>query len=205
MASITTPQRVLAIVGGAFVLATAHAMISGPLILGPSATKTGTDGVNGDPTRGSGSQLQPQVDPIDSDPVTESREPEPTVADPIGEDVPEGTLTLSESYELWEMGAYFFDARYEDEFVEGRIQYAGWLPATRFDSDLGGVLTMLDSVPIDGTLVIYCVGGECDASKNTAARLEQLGYTDLRIMGAAYTDWVSAGYPTESGPIGGAP
>ena len=64
---------------------------------------------------------------------------------------------------------------------------------------------MLDSVPIDGTLVIYCVGGECDASKNTAARLEQLGYTDLRIMGAAYTDWVSAGYPTESGPIGGAP
>ena len=113
--------------------------------------------------------------------------------------VPEGTLSLRESNELWEKGAYFIDARYEEEFVAGHIQYANLLPAQMFDEDSSRAFAVTDTIPTDGTIVLYCVGGECDASKNTAAMLELLGYTDLRIMGAGYGDWVQAGFPIGTG------
>ena len=53
--------------------------------------------------------------------------------------------------------------------------------------------------------MIYCVGGDCDASKNVAARLEQFGYTDLRIMGAGYNEWEMAQLPKAFGPEGSEP
>jgi len=201
MKRLCSPQRVLAIVGAAFLIATAHALIAPPVVLGPTATRAGTEGVTGDPRRAtpdSEGESQSQ-----SDPSTQT--PAPATADP---EVPEGKLSLAESRELWDKGAYFIDARYKDEFAQGRIEYAQWLPATRFDTDFEGAMRVVDSIPPDGTIVIYCVGGDCDASENTAARLEQYGFTDLRIMGVGYTDWIDAGYPTGAGPIdnaGGSP
>ena len=75
------------------------------------------------------------------------------------------------------------------------IQYAQWLPSGRFSSDPDGAMGVLDAIPPSGTVVIYCVGGDCDASENTAIKLEQFGYTDLRIMGVGFDAWARAGYP----------
>ncbi len=216
-----TPQRLLAIVGGAFLLGTGHSLVNGKVTLGPANLTAGTEDVKGDPNRGNpvdgnpvdetpenADQENDQQLPVivDDEPEVETLPKDPTgtfAPAPEGVDldapVPEGTLTLRESHELWDMGAYFLDARHDYEFEAGHIQYAAWLPAQLFDTDSTRAFAIMDTIPTDGTIVIYCVGGECDASKNTAARLEQFGYEDLRIMGAGYEDWVNAGFPTATG------
>lgn len=224
---IKTPQQVLAIVGGAFILATGQALVMDPIVLEEANITSGTGNVKGAGPRGN-----PAPDP-DNDVSLPTESPEDPVPDiqadkpaesPIVQEggpktnngptatfaassldalldapVPEGSLTLREARELWEEGAYFIDARYEHEFEAGHIQYAALLPAQMFDTDIDHANSVMDSIPLDGTIVLYCVGGDCDASKNTAALLEQYGYMDLRIMGAGYEHWVAAGFEIASG------
>lgn len=222
-----TPQRVLAIVGGAFLIGTVQAVVFGPVTLGPANLTSGTDGVVGNPDRTpSGSpdeNQQPESNPADAEPADDGAdEPVDQLDEPadvpvetipsatytgasdalLDAPVPAGSLTLREARKLWEMGAYFIDARHEEEFVAGHIQYAAFLPAQLFDTDIARANAVMDSIPADATIVLYCVGGECDASKNTAALLEQYGYTDLRIMGAGYEHWVEAGFETANGVDG---
>lgn len=228
---IKTPQQVLAIVGGAFILATGQALVMDPIVLDEAEITSGTENVKGDPRRvdpasnpapdetlpaesveDSDPDVQadiPSESPIEP-PVNQAQDlntntgPTATFAPPsldnlLDAPVPEGSLTLREARELWEQGAYFIDARYEDEYEAGHIQYAALLPAQMFDTDIDHANSVMDSIPMDGTIVLYCVGGDCDASKNTAALLEQYGYMDLRIMGAGYEHWVAAGFETASG------
>lgn len=203
----------LSIVGAAFLFGTVHALVIKPVDI--SKVATGTDGeVKGGrntPTTPSG-PTDELVEPnemngsIDDPEDTTTKVPED--ASPVEVDVsdaildapvPEGTLTLRHAYKLWEDGAYFIDARHEHEFEEGHIQYAAWLASTLFDTDSDRAFEIANSMPPGDTVVIYCVGGECDASHNVARRLAQIGFTDLRIMGVGYTDWVNAGFPTEEG------
>jgi len=195
-----TLPRVLAIVGGAFLIGTIQAVVFGPVTLGPANLTTGTDDPKGDPNR------LPVVPPEEGAPdkhVVILDYPTASYTGPLDPlldaPVPEGTLTLREAKDLWDLGAYFIDARHEHEFDAGHIQYAAYLESKLFDTDIERANAVMDSIPVDGTIVLYCVGGECDASKNTAAMLEQYGYTDLRIMGAGYEHWVEAGFETAAG------
>lgn len=225
MRLIHTCSGLLSIIGAAFLFATAHALIIGPVDISPPAIKV--DGaVKGDPNRARPAPAEstpapetaPEADDERADTPAEpevrslNRRPEPPTGeqasrtteqtDPselLDAPVPEGMLTLRQSHELWEQGAYFIDARHREDFEAGRIQYAAWLPSTLFDTDPSSASAVVASIPPDATVVIYCVGGECDASHNTARRLAREGYTDLRIMGAGYADWVAAGLPTNEG------
>tara|TARA_R110002072_G_scaffold150953_7_gene299966 strand:+ start:24984 stop:25616 length:633 start_codon:yes stop_codon:yes gene_type:complete len=130
-----------------------------------------------------------QTDPID--PV------DPSALDPLDIPGPEGTITLREAKALHDEGAYFVDARLEHEFNESHIPYAMFLPAQRIRTRDG--LDELSTIPPDITIVVYCVGGECDASHNTMMAMlnSGLGFTDIRIMGRGFIDWVEAGLPVE--------
>ena len=188
----------LAIIGAAFLFGTAHALIREPVSIAPPPLNVGDGNVKGAQNR------EPEVEPEIVGGGENESETEPTDMGSekdrlLDAPVPEGMLTLRESYSLWEQGAYFLDARHEHEFEAGHIEYAAWLPATLFDSDSDRAFEVVDSMPMDATVVIYCVGGECDASKNTASRLHQIGFTDLRVMGSGYEDWVQAGLPIETG------
>ncbi len=202
----------LSIVGAAFLFGTVHALMIEPINIERVATRTDGEVTGGQGRRGE----TPPSDPVDAgtpDPADAAPDT-PATDEPVGAEspveievpdevldapVPEGTLTLRQSYELWEDGAYFIDARHEHEFEEGHIQYAAWLASSLFDTDSDRAFAIAQSMPPESTVVIYCVGGECDASHNTARRLEQIGFTDLRIMGVGYTDWVDAGFPTGEG------
>lgn len=121
-------------------------------------------------------------------------------AEPSEDIYPPGYVGLAGGYELFQRAqtgepVWFLDARRPDEFEQGRIAGAIFMPANRVNSAEG--LEDLAFVDPTGTVVIYCVGGDCDASENTAVLLEQLGYSDIVIMKAGYTDWVAAGYPIE--------
>jgi rhodanese-related sulfurtransferase len=79
-------------------------------------------------------------------------------------------------------------AYYEAEHLPG----AKNMPLDEIDN-LAAVLVPDRSTPI----VTYCTGRTCPNSGIAAARLRQLGYTDVRAYEAGKEDWLGAGQPVE--------
>ncbi len=109
-------------------------------------------------------------------------------------------LNLEQAYALFEMGeAIFLDARSRAEFDESHILGAMHLSTESIaDGSAGTVLDDLLGFGTDFPLILYCHGGQCDASENTAIRLQDLGFTNIRIMTAGFEEWVKAGYEVET-------
>jgi len=108
-------------------------------------------------------------------------------------------ISLAQARALYEAGeADFIDARTAEEFARGRILGALHLPASAFSTgEAGAVLELLDP---SRAVVIYCGGGDCDASHNTAVFLQQAGFERLHIMVEGYPAWAEAGYDVEGVP-----
>lgn len=53
----------------------------------------------------------------------------------------------------------------------------------------------------DAAIVTYCANTPCKNSGVAAAKLEKLGYTNVREYVEGKEDWVAAGLPTESGAV----
>ncbi len=51
----------------------------------------------------------------------------------------------------------------------------------------------------NAAIVTYCSNPACQNSTQVAARLERLGYTNVRKYAEGIQDWVEAGLPTQSG------
>lgn len=107
-------------------------------------------------------------------------------------------ITVPQAKALFDQGVSFIDARHDDEYNEQRVQNAFNLTSAMFD---GGqppqALSLLDpNLPV----VIYCSGGDCDASHAVGIRLQQAGYTQIHIMKDGFPAWKAAGFPVDSGP-----
>lgn len=215
-----TLTHLLAIIGTGFLLASGHVYVRSAWMDRPAVSVTRTA-----PSRTAQpvgpNQATPAPDPapdptpdLAADPPSWARSTErgssdssdPVVFEPAAQPSPldapvkPGSINLREAHDLHEQGAFFLDARYEEDFKAGRIGGAFWMPASRVPTDEGR--TDLEIIPPGGTVVIYCTGGDCDASENTANRIELMGYTfDIRILGKGYADWLEAGLPTESGEV----
>ncbi|MEM7755787.1 MAG: rhodanese-like domain-containing protein [Planctomycetota bacterium] len=133
-------------------------------------------------------EVEPSI-PITAPPVVVSSQPDAGLSSGLN-------IELDEALAKWDEGALFLDARREDEFNVSRIAGAFFMPS-RLVYESNALLSGFIGQPV----VIYCVGGDCDASKNTMARLLDIGFDarDISIMTASYTDWAQAGYPTEEG------
>jgi len=131
---------------------------------------------------------QDRIDGDDLEPVVVEFEDDPAA--------PSLNIGLDEAVALWERGALFLDARREDEFAASRVAGAYFMPS-RLVYDSLELLTPYMGTPV----VVYCVGGDCDASKLTMARLLDIGFdaADIRIMTASFEDWAAAGHPIEEG------
>ena len=51
----------------------------------------------------------------------------------------------------------------------------------------------------DAVLVFYCSNPLCRKAPNAAKRAKGMGYSNVRVMSAGISGWLSAGLPTESG------
>lgn len=51
----------------------------------------------------------------------------------------------------------------------------------------------------DALIVVYCANLPCPNSEIAAARLSELGYTNVREYAEGKQDWIDAGYPVEEG------
>lgn len=188
---MTTPFRVMAIGGGALGVALAHSWIvqagDKPITLGADESKN--IGV---------------VLPVTPRPADGS-EPTEQPGDPVPESVSESRtlgfeISTEDAFALWEQQlATFLDARSLEDFEAGHIADAYYLPYDELAS--GQIPEVVDfALSPDQPVVIYCSGGECDASHNAAALLQPMGFVTLHIYVDGYPGWVDAGHPIETGP-----
>ena len=106
-------------------------------------------------------------------------------------------ITVEEAEDLWRTAqAAFIDARSESLYDEGRVPGARSVPA----SEAGKALTAdLLNFPREGTLVVYCEGGDCRSSLLLAKRLHGHGFKDIRVMSGGWDEWTKAGLPQDKG------
>jgi len=84
------------------------------------------------------------------------------------------------------------DAREEGAFTRSHLLYASSLPLSRIEERVA------DLIPRRGTRIVVCDAGEGVAAR-AAARLEQLGYTDVSVLDGGVAGWSAAGYELFSG------
>jgi rhodanese-related sulfurtransferase len=131
------------------------------------------------------------VAPLAKPGTSDSPVPVPAVA-PETKPAPKIEIHLAEAYQLFLQGKPFFDARHKPQYDEGHIENAILAPMDEFNERLPELLPFKTE-----TVVIYCSGGQCDASHNLAILLRQAGFTNLHIMVDGYKEWEQAGYPVQ--------
>lgn len=139
-------------------------------------------------------KLRPDAPPPLPAPRAAAGEQTQPVTQPLGLDI-----TTPQAWDLFQQGAAFADARRRDEYLAGHVQGAFFLPSDLFYEAKGGLPEALNYIAKDQVIVIYCGGGACDASHNTAKLLQQAGYLHTHVMKDGYPSWVQAGHPTASG------
>ena len=88
------------------------------------------------------------------------------------------------------------DARpFKPKYIQGHIPMAVSIPDSQFDK-------MADQLPTDkdSLLIFYCGGLKCKLSHKSAAKAEELGYTNVKVFAEGYPKWVSekSHYPAVS-------
>ncbi len=120
--------------------------------------------------------------------------PEARLMSPSGRQM---AITLDDAKNLHQsMGAVFMDARPQEEFTKGHIQGAISLPWHEAEQRVMDVTANLTN---DAVIVTYCDGDTCDLSKDLALFLENLGFTNVRVLVNGWTVWRNAGLPVVTG------
>ena len=117
------------------------------------------------------------------------------------EDLPDYYISVERAYEYWEQAMPFIDARTDAERTGGTVEGAFHLETRDFIGISGRSAQVLGQIDRAFPVIIFCGGGECDASENVAQRLIGRGYTEVYIMHEGFGAWEAAGHPTE--PVGG--
>lgn len=106
-------------------------------------------------------------------------------------------ITLAEAENLFSIQeALFIDSRNADSYREGRIFGAINIP---YETEGDTRLLAEMSVPKEMTLVVYCDGSECQSSVGLAKRLNEEGFTDIRVFFGGWEEWLREGLPVKKG------
>lgn len=110
-------------------------------------------------------------------------------------------LPLETTRRLWQAGAAeFIDARHGEDFARGHIPRAHlYDPRTMYQATPDWV-DYFD--PASTILVVYCDGGDCDASQNAVRQLQLMGFTRAHIFRDGFPAWQAAGLPVNVGEPG---
>jgi len=143
---------------------------------------------------------RPSLDSIPDLNVAARRvEPTPTVPAANSD---EGFITTAQAKvfhdRLFAQGdVVFVDARNRDEFEAAHISASLHIPPDAF---FGGQLPPeMDMAPKSYTIVVYCGGGECDASKLVALRFKEQAYSTVYVYQEGFAGWTAAKLPTQKG------
>ena len=117
--------------------------------------------------------------------------PRPPTTKPVESSV---SLAFEDARALFLKGdVLFVDARHSYDFGIGHIRGAISVPLQEFDEHH----PMLEIIPKDRPLIVYCDGAECNSSKELALKLKAAGYTDVKVFFGGWTEWVSHDQPRQ--------
>src|SRR5262245_35719795 len=105
-------------------------------------------------------------------------------------------IKIDEAKTDFDRGVQFFDARGKDQYDAGHVK--GAIMIDPADPDFVGASEKPEFLrKFDPSLpfVIYCTGGDCDASQLVALKLKQFGFTTLKIFEGGFKEWQAAGHP----------
>jgi rhodanese-related sulfurtransferase len=191
----TRTMSIAGVVGRACIIAFAGVMVGGTVSVFHDTLVTGEAPALTRPVH----VTIPGTAPTPTPPGAANAAPQaaPQQAPPAQEVITGPDITIAQALKLFNAGVSFVDARRRDEFEAGHVQNAYWMPAETLTS--GKRPEAMDFLMPDQPVVIYCGGGECDASKNVAALLAQGGYAQCLILTDGYPAWAAAGHPTAAG------
>lgn len=90
------------------------------------------------------------------------------------------------------------DARSPEEYEEARIAGAINVPYDRMPEYYQG---LIDRVPMEAVVVVYCQGPDCDFSDQLATELRIMGYVTVITFPGGWEHWEAAGYPAEGSKV----
>ena len=106
-------------------------------------------------------------------------------------------ITLPEAEDLFaQQAALFVDSREVEAYREGHIFGAVNIPYE--DNGDTRLLTEL-LVPKVRILVVYCDGSECQSSVRLAKRLDEEGFTNIKVFFGGWEEWLREGLPITTG------
>jgi len=181
-------QRILAIVGLGVILGAADSWIRPTTIsLLPQSSSSNTT---------STTNAASPAPPAEAKAAPQSKFSRSSQANPPAAPSPLGLMIdVKAAKELFDTGVVFLDARIDEEFKAGHVPQAFQLTSAMFNTPAADdAMKALDPAQ---PIVIYCGGGDCDASKNLAILLQGAGYTRIHIFEAGFPAWVKAGHPIE--------
>jgi molybdopterin/thiamine biosynthesis adenylyltransferase/rhodanese-related sulfurtransferase len=85
-------------------------------------------------------------------------------------------------------GTTIVDVREQDEYVQGYIPGATWIPRGFLEMKIEDLVKEKDA-----PIILYCAGG--NRSALAAKNLEDLGYTNVTSMAGGFTAWKRSGFP----------
>lgn len=87
--------------------------------------------------------------------------------------------------------AYFVDAREKAEYIEGHLRGAVNLPSSAIYENADAVTAV---VPPDARVIVYCGGGQCEASHNVSDALRRdFGYQNVVIYTKGWEEVLTSG------------
>ncbi len=141
---------------------------------------------------------QPTPKPTTAAPAPAQTTPAPAPSNPHDK-LPPGTFcTLEQARQLLDdQAAEFIDARNPDEFAAGSIPTSFNIPPDAFAG--GNFPAYLNTIAPDRKIIVFCGGGDCDASLLVALKIKGVGFKDVIVFKDGYNGWTAAKLPTTGG------
>lgn len=105
-------------------------------------------------------------------------------------------ISLAEAEDLFaRRQALFIDSRTKEDFRAGHIMGAKNIP---YEKDEDRKRVNLPPLPLEGAMVVYCDGSECQSSVELAKFLHKKGFKDIRVFFGGWVEWIREGLPVSS-------
>ena len=98
-------------------------------------------------------------------------------------------ISVEDARKLGKGGAVLVDVREADEFSQGHVPGAVFIPRGQLET------TIEARIPRDQHVVIYCASG--NRSALAAVTLAEMGYASCASMAGGFKGWAQAGHPVE--------
>jgi ABC-type phosphate/phosphonate transport system substrate-binding protein/rhodanese-related sulfurtransferase len=115
-------------------------------------------------------------------------------------------VSADEVAAMMKRGVPLYDTRSEEDFREGHIQGAKWLPYGEKSAKEVGFEAAKDRFELqriadrNAPVIFACNGAECWKSYKSCVLAVQAGFKDVYWFRGGYPEWVARGYATQSVP-----